>query len=357
MRRITLKHAKPGMVVELPVFDNWGSLLLNKNMELTAELISGIEDRGVSEVFIRDWRVMDVLVAPLFTPQNEGLLAKAFRQLIRDNTGKPNISGTNISQTHIAVSAMVRDIALNVLGDINVSCHISPKEYLYLQPVKTAGLALTMGRGLKFSSDELITLGTAAVLKDIGLPPETIDNIDCLAEGGSPRVRGHPVAGYKLLEKHPITGGEIAEAVLQHHENWSGTGYPQGLKGKEISRYARIIAIADAFVDLLAERPGRGKYMPHEAIEYIMASGGDQFDPELVELFVRQVPSYPTGLTVQLNTGDSGIVSSAKLGFVARPIVRICYRPTKGALQKPFDVDLSKAEYQRLLVTKVLEYD
>lgn len=54
------------MVVEQPVFDNWGNLLLNKNNELTASLINNISEKGVSEVFIRDWRVTDVLVALLF---------------------------------------------------------------------------------------------------------------------------------------------------------------------------------------------------------------------------------------------------------------------------------------------------
>ncbi len=84
MRRITLKHAKPGMVVEAPVFDNWGNLLVEKNSELTAEMINNILSRGVSEVFIRDWRVTDVLVVPLFSPQNEGILARAFWRCVME---------------------------------------------------------------------------------------------------------------------------------------------------------------------------------------------------------------------------------------------------------------------------------
>jgi HD-GYP domain-containing protein (c-di-GMP phosphodiesterase class II) len=252
---------------------------------------------------------------------------------------------------------MVKDMNLNIVGDINVMCSILPKDYVYLQPVKTAGLCLAIGRGLGLSPEELIALGMAAVFKDIGLPPEIIDSVDCLAEGASPKMREHPEAGSNLLQQHPLTGGVVAKAVLQHHECWSGSGYPRGLKGNEITRFARIIAISDAFIDLLAVRPGRNRFMPHEAIEYIMACGGDQFDPELVEVFVRHVPSYPSGLSVQLNTGDTGIVSDAKLGFIARPIVRVCYRPVKGLLTQPVNIDLSHAAYQRMLITKVLEYD
>lgn len=97
--------------------------------------------------------------------------------------------------------------------------------------------------------------------------------------------------------------------------------------------------------------------MPHEAIEYIMAGGGDQYDPELVEVFVRHIPSYPAGVSVQLNNDEMGIVCNPKLGFVARPVVRICAKPGKGLLQHPYDVDLSKALHQNVLITKVLEYD
>jgi hypothetical protein len=357
MRRLTLKHAQPGMIVEMPVYDNWGNLLVYSNNTLSQQLIDTITQRGVSEIFVRDWRVMDVLVAFLFTPQSEGLMAKNFRQFVMENTGKPALDANMLSQVKVGVSSVVRDMNLNVIGDINVSCCISPKEYVYLQPVKTAGLALALGTGLGLKGDNLVTLGLAAVLKDIGLPSETINAVDFLSEGGSPRLRNHPVVAHKLLMQHQIAAGDVANAVLQHHENWSGSGYPNGLKGKEISFYARIIAIADAFVDLLAERPGRKRCMPHEAIEYIMASGGDQFDPQLVEAFVRQIPSYPAGLTVKLNTGDIGIVCNPKRGFVARPIVRICIKPGQGELEDPEDIDLSQKEFQRMLITQVLEYD
>jgi HD-GYP domain-containing protein (c-di-GMP phosphodiesterase class II) len=357
MRRITLKHAQPGMIVEMPVYDNWGELLVYSNNSLTKELIDNITRRGVSEIFVRDWRVMDVLVAFLFTPQSEGLLAKNFRQFVMQNAGKPALDATLLSQVQVGVSSVVRDMNLNVIGDVNVSCSISPKEYVYLQPVKTAGLALAIGTGLGLKADALLTLGMAAVLKDIGLTPEMINAVDFLTEGGSARLRNHPADAHKLLMQHQITAGDVATAVLHHHENWSGSGYPNKIKGKDISYYARIIAIADAFVDLLAERPGRKKCMPHDAIEYIMASGGDQFDPQLVETFVRQIPSYPAGLSVKLNTGDIGIVCNPKRGFVARPIVRICIKPDKGELEDPEDIDLSLKEFQRMLITQVLEYD
>ena len=357
MRRITIKHAKPGMIVELPIYDNYGAIVSPRNKELTVEFIRYIGKKGVSEIFIQDWRVADVLVAPLFTPQTEGRVTAAIRQLILNHTGKPDIDDKDLSQVEVTLAAMVGGMELNIVGEINVSGSISLDNYLYLQPVKTAALSLAIGRGLHLSNKDLIALGLAAVLKDIGLSPDVINAVDNLAEGGSARVHDHLIIAQQVLSQHQITTGKVAEAVLQHHEQWSGRGYPQGLKGTAISQNARIIAIADAFVDLLSERPGRPRYLSHEAVEYVMAGGGDQFDPQLVEIFVRQIPSYPAGLSVQMNNGDVGIVSNPKLGFIARPIVRICYKTGQGALKRPFDIDLSKAAYQNVLITKVLEYD
>jgi HD-GYP domain-containing protein (c-di-GMP phosphodiesterase class II) len=356
MKRITVKHAEPGMVTEQPIYDHWGNLLLQKSNELTPELIDDMKKKGVTEIFIRDWRVHDVIVTPLFSPLAEGALAKSFRWLVKDNSSKMTLSDGHLSRVKAAVLDMVVEIAMNT-GDINVSCDITPQEYVYLQPVKTAGLALAIGNALKMTNDELLSLGTAAVLKDVCVPMDVIDTVDRLSEGGPMRMRDHASHAFKMLSSHRATAGVIALAVAQHHENWSGSGYPKGIMNTEISRLARIIAIADTFVDLLSERPGRGKYMSHEAIEYIMAGGGDQFDPKLVEIFVRHIPSYPTGLTVLLNTGETAIVSDPKLGFVARPIVRICTKPNGEALEKPVDVDLSKAQFQRMLITKIIDYD
>jgi HD-GYP domain-containing protein (c-di-GMP phosphodiesterase class II) len=357
MRRITLKHAKPGMIADMPIYDNWGNLLSPRKKELTSEFIRYIGKKGVTELYIHDWRVADVTVSPLFTPQTEGRVTEATKQLIANHDGKPEIVDDDLNQVELALSAMIAGMELNVVGEINVSCSFSLKDYLYLQPAKTAALSLAMGRALELSSKELVILGLAAILKDIGLPPEIIETVDCIAEGGTPRMRGHPEAAYNILSIHQITAGPVAEAVLHHHENWSGSGYPKGLKGNQISRDARIIAVADAFVDLVSERPSRRKYMPHEAIEYIMAGRGDQFDPELVELFVRRIPSYPSGLSVQMNNGDIGIVSNPKLGFVSRPIVRVCVKAKEGVLRRPFDIDLSKALYQNMMIARVLEYD
>ena len=144
--------------------------------------------------------------------------------------------------------------------------------------------------------------------------------------------------------------------MAQHHERWDGSGYLDGLSGTEIALSARILAIADTYYDLVSTGPHRKALMPHEAVEYIMAYSGDLFDPELVQLFARNVPLYPTGVVVRLNTGASGIISDANLGHIGRPTVRICHDQEGTPVKRPYDVNLSQARHQNLLVEHVLEY-
>lgn len=357
MRRITTKYVKPGMFAGLAIYDKFGNLLIEQNERLEQETVNSLVENGVPELLVYDERVADILVAPLFSPALEGRLAQAFSDLIEQNISGKGISQECVDDIRVVIYDIVGDISRNFLGDVSVSCHILPQDYIVLQPVKTAALSMAIGNALKFPDDDLADIGTAALLKDIGLPVDLIKSGCSSTEANSPRMHGHPVASYNILAEGNLTSQEVADAVLQHHEFWNGSGYPQRLKGEEISQYAQILSIADGFVDLLSTRVNGEKCMPHVAIEYVMASSGDQFSPELVESFVRHVPAYPSGLTVQLNTGETGIISNPNRGFVARPIVRICYTEEKGSVDEPYDIDLALSEYQRKLITKVLEYD
>ena len=96
--------------------------------------------------------------------------------------------------------------------------------------------------------------------------------------------------------------------------------------------------------------------MPHQAVEFIMAYAAELFDPDLVQLFARQIPIYPTGVTVKLNTGEVGIVSDANLGHIGRPVVRVCFDDEQREVAEPYDLDLSDPDHQDRLVSQVMDY-
>lgn len=359
MRRITVKYAKPGMILGAPVYDNYGNMLLDSQMRLDESLLDLLRRNGVVEIFLDDWRLVDVVVEPLISPELEGKAAKTLYMLITSNQGKDSIASQNIDLVVRAINAIVNEMVLETLGEPAVVGILVQEDYLYVQPVKTALLALVLGKRLGFTSEQLVKLGTAVMLKDVGyiyVPLELLNKPDKLTAKEKQAIQNHPVSGHNLLAQHKFCQGPVAEAILQHHERWNGGGYPRKLKGEDISQFAQIIAITDTYVSLLSKRPGRQMFMPHQAIEYIMAQSNDQFNPDLVELFVREIPCYPTGITVKLNTKELAVVSDAKLGYIARPKVRVVYDEEQGPIKKPYEMDLSKMEYQSKLIVEVKDY-
>jgi HD-GYP domain-containing protein (c-di-GMP phosphodiesterase class II) len=307
---------------------------------------------------------MDVEVLPLIASELESQAAQALRQLMTETQTSGNIEPILLEETKKPVFAMTRGLFPEVIGEPNVAGCASLQDYMYVQPAKVAGLSLLIGRRLENNMLKLAPLGVAALLMNIGyavLPnlwqsQGILDKQGPLNETEFQEVKRHSSCGAEIIKRCEKFGPEVIEAIQQHHERWDGSGYPQGLKGKDISLFARIIAITDTYYALVSERPYRKAFLPHEAIEFVMAYGGELFDPELVQLFSKEVPLYPTGVTVKLNSGEVGIISGLNLGIVGRPIVRIIYDDEAQPLKDPYDIDLKLVENQKKLIVEVLAY-
>jgi len=105
-------------------------------------------------------------------------------------------------------------------------------------------------------------------------------------------IQLHPRIGYRLIQQVPALR-ETELAILHHHERWDGDGYPAGLRGEEIPLEARIIAAADAFSAMTADRPYRRRMALEEACAELERCAGTQFDPVVIRLFVEEVRKRP----------------------------------------------------------------
>ncbi|NLJ81357.1 MAG: diguanylate cyclase [Firmicutes bacterium] len=152
-------------------------------------------------------------------------------------------------------------------------------------------LALDLGREVGLSDSELNTLSLVALLHDIGkvaVPESILNKPGPLTENEWETMRQHAESGYRILASCPELL-DVAEGVLYHHERWDGSGYPHGLRGREIPLIARIVSLVDAYDAMISGRPYRSKITPGEALEEIKAYGGSQFDPRLTEIFLKMM--------------------------------------------------------------------
>jgi two-component system cell cycle response regulator len=168
--------------------------------------------------------------------------------------------------------------------------------------------ALALGRKVGLEGEDLELLGRAAQLHDIGkiaIPEEILTKPGPLDEIEWRLIKRHTLIGERILGAAPAMR-PIATLVRSSHENWDGTGYPDGLEGDSIPLGARIILITDAF-DAMAsgDRPYNKAMDTAEALAELRRCSGTQFDPELVEVFCEVVevgagapvpaPSAPSG--------------------------------------------------------------
>ncbi len=160
---------------------------------------------------------------------------------------------------------------------------------------KVSELCQKIGKKMGLSEYEIRKLKVAGLLHDIGkivLPEYICTKSGRLTKKEWDEMKRHPEIGYRIINSyHKMT--ELAEAILSHHERWDGTGYPKGLKGRDIPLKARIISLADSFDAMTSERPYRESFSEEEALDEIKKNSGIQFDPEICRIFVEKVLSRP----------------------------------------------------------------
>lgn len=160
--------------------------------------------------------------------------------------------------------------------------------------------ACEIGRRLGYSDAKLTELRLATPLHDvgkIGLPIALLRKPGKLTAEEMVQIRSHTVIGYRILEASPWPVIQCAARIaLFHHEDWSGTGYPQGKAGTDIPLDARIVAVADVYDALMSDRAYKPAWEEERVLGEMRRLRGLKFDPELLDIFLEQLPKIAVPL-------------------------------------------------------------
>ncbi len=322
-------------------------MLFTPGTVIEARHIKQMLDAGIEFVEVKDVEKVPAVSGELTVKE----ITRKFRRVFKDITLTNPFEKEKINQT-------VNELLRQVLRDRCVMVHLTEvrdsDSYIFTHSVNVCMLSLIIGLYLKMKKEQLKHLGLAALLHDVGrtrIPKNILYKKSALAVGEFDEVKKHTVHGYEILKNYNLPD-LVARTALQHHERLDGTGYPKGLRGENIELWPRIVAVADVFDALMADRPFRKAFYPHEAVEIIVQSPG-QFDADILKIFLQNVAIYPLGTVVSLSSGEVGVVVDINRGQQTRPVVRIMFDRDVQKVHFIKEVDLSKS--RDIFITRILK--
>jgi hypothetical protein len=202
-----------------------------------------------------------------------------------------------------------RDVEAKLMTEVNMALAnaIEAKDsYTRGHSERLARLAGACAERMGLAHEEVSAIRLGAILHDvgkIGIPDRILRQSMSLTEDEMAWMRRHPQIGADIIG--PVEGlHHVAPLIRHHHEKWDGTGYPRGLKGEEIPLGSRIIAVADAFEAMVADRIYRPSLGLDKALEELKAGRGTHFDRQVVDTFLEMIANDTVHLP--LPTRDQG---------------------------------------------------
>ena len=191
--------------------------------------------------------------------------------------------------------------------------------------MNVAVIALLMGRVFGLRDDEMLDLGLGALMHDVGKLelPERLRHADERSTKDETAVyRGHVAQGVVHGKRMGLAPGALL-VLAQHHEHADGSGFPLHLKLDRLSIGARIVALVNRYDNLCNPPSLAHAHTPHEALSLLFAQSRSQFDPSLLNSFIRMMGVYPAGSVVQLTDDRYALVVSVNSTRPLKPNVLV----------------------------------
>ena len=276
-------------------------------------------------------------------PRARSVYADAFehiRELMSDTQGKP----VDMTAARPCVEAVIQSLNRNRDALIALTKLKKNDKDTHTHSVNVAIIAIAYAQYLGLPQDKLPLVGLAGLFHDYGkifIPQVVLNAPRKLTPAERTVMQAHVELGHAHLAREQDANHEILQGVMQHHEKYNGTGYPNRLKGNTISIYGLILSLSDHYDALSSQRVYKDPMPANVALAVMYKMRNQVWAPGYVERFIKMLGIYPTGTPVQLSNGERGVVCHTSPDFPALPTVIVALGPD-GRSVRPLLRDLSE---------------
>lgn len=226
------------------------------------------------------------------------------------------------------------------------STHQGPD--LIIHSVNVCIYSLKLVLGLNYSTRQMVEIGLLGLLEDVGmhrLPEELLNKESGLTDKEFTLMQRHTEFSYEIISSLGPEYQWMAQAAFQVHERDDGSGYPNGLKGKDISEYAKVIAVVDTFEAMTHNRPHRPGMLGYTAIQQILRTSKGKFSSNILKMLLTQLSVFPLNSLVKLNNGAIGMVIGTNNSKPLNPTVKLIYDGQGRKVAGEKIIDLAESQF------------
>jgi len=295
MKFTSVLNLTPGMILGQNLFGIEQYEKYKLGTILTADDILFLNDAGVVGVY-----TLDALPAKILSSDD-------LMKLCLEAVKKADINAMLQLSKQIVTDLTTRPVSLDFRSTR------SYRDYLSHHSVCVAVYSVAIGIKLGLSQMELEALSLAGLLHDIGqalMNKSLLLKKEKLTPDEYEQIKRHPKESYNFVAQDDRVPAIVKDAILAHHENYNGTGYPNQLSEDNIPMLARILHVADVYDALMSKRPYKKGMSSAQALNYLVGGKTILFDELVVDTFTQLAIPYPTGIEVKLSTNEVALVIS-----------------------------------------------
>lgn len=343
MQKRLVSDLKNGMITAEDVLSLDGQLVVPKGVALTDNLIARLFSFDVFSILIEDEQLTSTIDDLLESPSPSASYVERMKASPEFREFKEEFKA-GIEKMHFSLNALVEkntdfdpnDLLTDTMAMVNnrttpssvMDMILHMHEFdddTYAHSLNVGMLCNIFARWMRFSEEERELATACGLFHDVGklaMPADIIKKPGKLTPAEYRLIKTHPLESYKILSNYQFPD-EVKNAALMHHERCDGSGYPYGFTSEKITRFAKLVAIADVYDAMTSNRSYREAMCPFTVIKYFEDDGLQRYDPGFLMTFLENTVNTFLNQRVKLSNGLEGDIIFINPIAYSKPTVKI----------------------------------